>query len=90
MYQISAAVQPGNSGGPLFDKEGNVIGVVCAKHADAENASYAIKISYLFSLINSYDLEIKLPEHNSIKSKSLSKKVKQVKPFVYLIECSSH
>ena len=90
MYQISAAVQPGNSGGPLFDKEGNVIGVVCAKHADAENASYAIKISYLFSLINSSDLEIKLPEHNSIKSKSLSKKVKQVKPFVYLIECSSH
>lgn len=90
MYQISAAVQPGNSGGPLFDKEGNVIGVVCAKHADAENANYAIKVSYLFSLINSSDLGIKLPEHNNIKSKSLSKKVKIVKPFVYLIECSSH
>lgn len=89
MYQISAAVQPGNSGGPLFDKEGNVIGVICAKHADAENANYAIKVSYLFSLINSSDLGIKLPEHNNVKSKSLSKKVKIVKPFVYLIECYS-
>ena len=31
-YQMSAPLQPGNSGGPLFDKNGNIIGVVCAKH----------------------------------------------------------
>ena len=30
-YQISAPVQPGNSGGPLFDSRGNVIGIVVAK-----------------------------------------------------------
>ena len=90
MYQISAAVQPGNSGGPLFDKEGNVIGVICAKHADAENANYAIKVSYLYSLVNSSGLGIKMADNNKVKSKSLPQKVKQVKPFVYLIECRSH
>ena len=90
MYQISAPVQSGNSGGPLFDNEGNVIGIVCAKHADAENANYAIKVSYLFSLVNSSGIGIKMPDKNSVSSKSLSKKVKKVKPFVYLIECRSH
>lgn len=90
MYQISAAVQPGNSGGPLFDADGNVIGIVCAKHADAENANYAIKVSYLYSLINTSGLGIKMSDNNKVKSKTLSKKVKQVKPFVYLIECCSH
>ena len=90
MYQISAAVQPGNSGGPLFDNEGNVIGIVCAKHADAENANYAIKVSYLHGLVNTSGLGIKMSDNNKVKSKSLSKKVKQVKPFVYIIECSSH
>ena len=89
MYQISAAVQSGNSGGPLFDNKGNVAGIICAKHADAENANYAIKVSYLLSLIKSSDIGIKLP-NNNIGSKSLSKQVKQIEPFVYLIECNSH
>lgn len=31
MFQISAPVQPGNSGGPLVDPFGNVIGVIVAK-----------------------------------------------------------
>lgn len=34
-YQISTPVQPGNSGEPLIDYNGNVIGVVCAKHRGA-------------------------------------------------------
>ena len=90
MYQISVPVQPGNSGGPLFDQEGNVIGIVCAKHTNAENANYAIKVSYLYSLVNSSGLGIKMSDNNKVKTKSLSQTVKQVKSFVYLIECSSH
>ena len=88
MYQISAAVQPGNSGGPLFNSDGSVIGIVCGKHAEAENANYAIKVSYLYSLVNKDELGIKLAD-NSVNNKKLSKKVKKIKDFVYLIECSS-
>ena len=87
-YQMSAPVQPGNSGGPMFNSKGNVIGIVCAHHAGAENAGYAIKISYLKLLIESAGLNITLPTNNTISTLSLPEKVKRVKNFVFFIECS--
>ncbi len=36
MFQIDAAVNSGNSGGPAFDSSGNVVGVVTAKYASEE------------------------------------------------------
>ena len=89
IYQISAAVQPGNSGGPVFNSEGNVVGIVCGKHSSAENANYAIKTSYLYSLINSTNIGIVLTGENGIKDKELSKMVEQLKNYVYIIECSN-
>lgn len=89
LYQISAPIQPGNSGGPLFDSNGNVIGIVSAKHMDAENVGYAIKASYLKNLMESALPENVLPQTNKISNYKLSDKVKSVKNYVYYITCSS-
>ena len=89
-YQISASVQPGNSGGPLFDDHGNVVGVVNAKHTGAENVSYAIKASYLQALINQLPSAAQVaPTTNTISSQNLPGKVKSVKNYVCFIQCSS-
>jgi S1-C subfamily serine protease len=85
-YQISAPIQPGNSGGPLFDNQGNLIGIVNAKHVGAENASYAIKASYLTNLIDLLPTSLKLQKINLLKGKTLTQKVGQVKNFVFIIE----
>jgi S1-C subfamily serine protease len=88
LYQISASVQPGNSGGPLFDSYGSVIGIVNAKiiKAEAENVSYAVKSSYLLNLIDN----ISELNNNILTSKSNSKsivdQVKLFKNFIYIIE----
>ena len=86
-YQISATVQAGNSGCPLFDKSGNVIGVVNAR-LPVENASYAIKTPYLKTLLSSLENSPALTIINSLEGKSLSEQVKSVKNFVYIIEVS--
>lgn len=85
-YQISAPVQPGNSGGPLFDSQGNIIGVINAKHAGAENASYGIKASYLLNMIDLLDSKPTLQKTSVLNSKSLSQQVESIKKFVYIIE----
>lgn len=87
-YQMSAPVQPGNSGGPMFDSKGNVIGIVVAGVPGAENVGYAIKTSYLKNLIESAGVNIKLPANNTVAGLSLAEKVKRVKNFVFYIECS--
>lgn len=88
LYQISAPIQPGNSGGPLFDKDGNVIGIVCAHHKGAENVSYAIKTSYLKNLAESITTGSILPNSNRVRNFQLKDQVKQIRNFVYLIKCS--
>ena len=85
-YQISAPVQPGNSGGPLFDSQGNLIGIINAKHVGAENASYAVKTSYLTNLIDLLPSPLKLQTVNSLTGKTLTQQVATVKKIVYIIE----
>ena len=53
---ISAPIQPGNSGGPLLDEFGNVVGVVVG---DVENVNYAIKARYVMPLLEDLGLEMK-------------------------------
>ena len=89
IYQISAPIQPGNSGGPLFDSKGNVIGIVSAKHQGAENVGYAIKTSYLRNLMESAVSTNILPQTNKMAGQNLSGKVKLVKNYVYYITCLS-
>lgn len=60
-YQISVPVQAGNSGGPLLNKQGEVVGVVAAKLNAAEvfnwtgdlpqNVNYAVKSQPLQRLV---------------------------------------
>lgn len=49
-FQVSVPVQPGNSGGPLLDLNGNVVGVVVGELLEAQAVNYAVKSQYLAEL----------------------------------------
>lgn len=88
-YQVSVPVQPGNSGGPLFNHEGELIGIINAKHKGAENVSYAIKTTYVRNLIESFTNDNLFMTSNSLIGKDLPSQVKSIKPFVYMIQCTT-
>jgi S1-C subfamily serine protease len=85
-YQMTAPIQPGNSGGPMFDNKGNLVGIVNAKHRGAENASYAVKSSYLLTLIDQLPSTPTLQTVNQLTAKPLTEQVKIAKRFTYIIE----
>ena len=54
MMQTDAQVNPGNSGGPLCNDRGEVIGIVARKMTDYEGLGLAIPINGAMELVNSY------------------------------------
>lgn len=94
-FQISAPIQPGNSGGALVDERGNVIGVVVAKLSQraalatsgalAENVNYAVKSSYLLSFLESVpEVAAKLKEAHT-KERKFEDVVKSVEQATVLV-----
>lgn len=85
-YQISAPVQTGNNGGPLFDKSGSLIGIIQSKQAENENVSYAVKAGYLKNIIDLLPTTPKFSDTNALTNLSLAEQIKVLGRFVYLIE----
>ncbi len=60
--QLTAPVQPGNSGGALLDSSGNVVGVIVARLKKEQNVNLAIKanVAQMFLDINSVDYGVSM------------------------------
>ena len=86
VYQTSIPVQPGNSGGPLFNGKGELVGVINAKITDADNVSYAIKVNYITTLIDLLPGSVQIPMNNSLKGQSVEEMVKVLLDYVTLIK----
>ena len=54
MFQVDAAINSGNSGGPIYNTEGKVIGIVTAKYSSTgvEGLGFAIPINDAISIAN--------------------------------------
>ena len=65
LIQTDASINSGNSGGPLIDKEGNIIGITTVKITDAEGIGFAIPINIIKPIIE------KLKETNEYEEPSL-------------------
>lgn len=87
-YQISVPITNGNSGGPLFDYDGNVVGITSSglNKRLADNVNYAIKSIYLHILIDACQESIELPTGIDLTGKSKPEIIKALQGFVVLIK----
>ena len=53
--QTDAAVNPGNSGGPIFNENNEVVGVTVSKFSNADNMGFGIRVEALRKLLEVVD-----------------------------------
>ena len=79
--QIDAAIQPGNSGGPIVDNNGNVVGVAVSKldvkkvlknyGVIPENVNFGVKVGTLKNLLESNNIRTERPNKRKISKTKL-------------------
>ncbi len=56
-FQTDAALNPGNSGGPLINSQGNVIGINNFKIGSGENLGFALESNFIKDVVNEISSE---------------------------------
>jgi len=91
-YRVSIPVNPGNSGGPLFDSKGNVIGIIKGREDYVEGAGYAVKSNYLFKALQSDTTseKITLNNKNTLAGLSRAQQIKRLQNYVFMVKVYAH
>ncbi len=87
-YQISISVNPGNSGGPVINKNGEIIGIISSKETNADGVVFAIKSKSIFKALEEIHTneEIKLPSRGNIKGLDRVQQIKKIEDCVFMVK----
>jgi S1-C subfamily serine protease len=91
--QIAIAANPGNSGGPVLNSKGEVVGILSARQVSVEGAVFATQSKYIHQALSQLQKDtsygkIKLPATSALKGVDRQQQVKKISDYVYMVKVS--
>jgi len=89
-YQVSVPVNPGNSGGPLFNAKGELVGIISGLQTETSGAAFATKSTILLHAITDMPIDtvnvpLALPRINTLKNLGKVQQVKKWREYVFMV-----
>lgn len=91
-FQVQMPANPGNSGGPLLNEDGEVVGIISRRETDAEGVSFAIKSKNIYNVIeqlkddDAINKKIMIPSHSSIDRMSREKQINKIEDCIFIVQ----
>ena len=91
-YQIQMNSNPGNSGGPVLNRNGEVIGILSSRQVQADGVTFAIKSKNIYQLVDELKksdtsmVKIKMPTTTNLRGKEREIQVKKIQDCVFSIK----
>ena len=94
LFQFTAPIASGNSGGPILDMAGHLIGLVCSSlnldrirqsGASAENVNFGIKGAMILSFLDSFGIEPQMAHGNAVIGRAAV--VRQARDTIARVTC---
>lgn len=90
-FQIGVSANPGNSGGPVFNKNGEVIGIITARQKAAEGVVFAISAKNIFRSLeeirkDTSNQNIRLTLNSSIRNMERVQQIKRIEEAVFMVK----
>lgn len=91
-YMISVPVNQGNSGGPLFDSKGNVIGIISGRQTQTQGVAFAKKSQFILKAIQDIPADslnnkaLTLNTKNTLAGLSRTQQLKRLKNYVFIVK----
>jgi serine protease Do len=87
-YTLQLAVGHGQSGSPVIDEEGNMLGILTAIGRQGESNTYAVSSKAIISLIHSAcnDKTIHLPKINRLGNMSREEQIEKMEAYTFSVK----
>jgi S1-C subfamily serine protease len=89
--QIAIPANPGNSGGPVFNHNGEVIGILSGKETETEAAVFAVQSKYIYIALedlkkNPLYKNVKMSAKSTVAGLDKKQQVKKIQDYVFMVK----
>ncbi len=90
-YQIAVAANPGNSGSPIFNKTGEVVGILSTRQLQTQGFVFAVRAKNILNTIDELKKDsayqnIKVNTVSSVKGMDRTQQIKKIEDCVFLVK----